>query len=198
MTALLNVARAIDWLTEWIGRAAILIVPLLVVVGFVNVILRFVGRAIGRPLSSNAIIEWQWYLFSVLFLLLFGYILKHNVNVRVDFLYANWSPKRRAIVDLIGTLLFIIPFCVFGMVLSWRPVLNSWGLQFDGTWGTWEMSPDPSGLPRAPIRSMILVGLSLLLLQAVAQVIKYIAVLNGTITGTEAAQIEAYHAAKVE
>jgi TRAP-type mannitol/chloroaromatic compound transport system permease small subunit len=198
MRLLLSLASAIDWLTEQIGRLAVMIVPLLVVIGFTNVITRFVGRAIGQQLSSNAAIEWQWYLFSILFLLLFAYILKHNVNVRVDFLYANWSPKQRAIVDLVGTLLFIIPFCLMGMYYSWGPILSSWGRQFDGTWGTWEISPDPNGLPRAPIRSMILVGLGLLLLQSISQTIKYVAVINGTLSGPEAAEIEAYQAARIE
>ncbi len=198
MHLLLSISKGIDWLTEQIGRLAVLIVPLLVVIGFVNVVTRFVGRAIGQRLSSNAVIEWQWYLFSILFLLLFAYILKHNVNVRVDFLYANWTPRQRAMVDLVGTLFFIIPFCIMGIYYSWPPILTSWGRQFDGSWGTWEVSPDPDGLPRAPIKSMILVGLGLLLLQAISQAIKYIAVLNGTIGGMEAAQIEEYHAARVE
>jgi TRAP-type mannitol/chloroaromatic compound transport system permease small subunit len=198
MRLLLSIARGIDWLTEHIGRLAVLIVPLLIVIGFTNVVTRFVGRAIGQRLSSNAVIEWQWYLFSILFLLSFAYILKHNVNVRVDFLYANWTPKQRATVDLLGTLLFIIPFCIMGMYYSWGPILTSWGRQFDGSWGTWEISPDPEGLPRAPIKSMILVGLGLLLLQSLSQTIKYIAVLNGTISGPEAEQIEEYHAARVE
>lgn len=198
MRLLLSLAGGIDWLTEQIGRLAVLIVPLLVVIGFTNVVTRFVGRAIGQRLSSNAVIEWQWYLFSVLFLLLFAYILKHNVNVRVDFLYANWTPKQRAVVDLLGTLLFIIPFCLMGIYYSWGPILTSWGRQFDGSWGTWEVSPDPDGLPRAPIKSMIIVGLALLMLQSISQVIKYIAVLNGTLSGAEAAKLEAYQAAKVE
>lgn len=198
MGPLLSLASGIDWLTEQIGRLAVWIVPLLVIIGFVNVVTRFVGRAIGRQLASNAAIEWQWYLFSILFLLLFAYILKHNVNVRVDFLYANWSPKQRAMVDLLGTLLFIIPFCLMGMYYSWGPILTSWGRQFDGTWGNWEVSPNADGLPRAPIRSMLLVGLGLLLLQSISQTIKYIAVLNGTLSGTEAAKLEAYQATKVE
>ncbi len=198
MRVLLRLAFGIDELTEFIGKIAILIVPLLSIIGFVNVVVRFVGRTIGRQLASNAAIEWQWYLFSVLFLLMFAYILKHNVNVRVDFLYANWSQKQRAVVDLVGTVLFLIPFCIMGIYFSWKPVLNSWGLQFDGTWGAWEMSPNPDGLPRAPLKSMIIVGLGLLLLQSIAQVIKYIAVLNGTLAGSEATALHDYHATAVE
>ena len=198
MRALLRLAYGIDRITELIGNVATLIVPILTIIGFGNVVVRFVGRSIGRQLASNAAIEWQWYLFSILFLLMFGYILKHNINVRVDFLYAKWDPKRRAVVDLLGTLLFLIPFCLIGIYFSWKPILTSWGLRFDGSWGPWEGSPNPDGLPRAPLKSMLIVGLGLLCLQAVSQVIKYIAVLNGTLAGSEATALQDYQATAVE
>jgi TRAP-type mannitol/chloroaromatic compound transport system permease small subunit len=55
----------------------------------------------------------------------------------------------------------------------------SWGRLPNGNWGTWEMSPDPEGLPRAPIKTMIIVAFGLLLLQSIAQAIKYLAIING-------------------
>ncbi|HRQ41964.1 MAG TPA: TRAP transporter small permease subunit [Chloroflexota bacterium] len=143
-----------------------------VFIGFANVILRYTGQYIGRRLTSNAIIEIQWYLYSLIFFFGFAYILKHNINVRVDFWYGQQSPKRKAIIDFAGHLIALVPFCILGLVVTYNPVMLSWGRRFDGSWGTWEMSPDPSGLPRAPIKTMILFGFITLLLQAIVELIR--------------------------
>ena len=171
MRGLLKVSHLIDNLSEFLGKIAIYLTLLLVVIGFYNVVARYIGRFIGQNLSSNRFIETQWYIFSIIFFLMFAYNLKHDVNVRVDFLYAKWSPRRKAWVDLIGTLLVLIPFCIMAIWVTINPVVFSWTL--------WEMSPDPGGLPRAPIKSFIIVAFGVLLLQAVAQAIKYAAVLTG-------------------
>ena len=198
MHALLRLSHAIDGAIEWIGRQMVWIVTLMIAIGFLNVVARYLGRFVGMRLTSNAIIEVQWYMFSVLFFLGFAYILKHNLNVRVDFLYAKWEPKRKALVDFLGTLLFLIPFCILGIVVTVNPVLASWGRLPNGNWGVWEISPDPDGLPRAPIKSMIIVAFTLLLLQAISQVIKYAAVLSHSVSESEAAAIEEYHAPATE
>ncbi len=179
MRTLLRMARAIDVLSEWMGNASTALVIITIAVGFYNVIARFVGRYIGVNLASNLYIEAQWYLYSLVFFLGFAYILKHDINVRVDFLYTNWTPKRQAWVNLCGTLLFLIPFCIMGIWVTFNPVLSSWGRLPNGTWGAWEMSPDPDGLPRAPLKSMIIVAFATLLLQAFSQLIKYIAIIRG-------------------
>jgi TRAP-type mannitol/chloroaromatic compound transport system permease small subunit len=179
MQSLLKIASAIDNLTEKLGWLLNWLVLLTVGVGFYNVMARYLGRFIGVQLSSNALIELQWYLFSILFLLGFAYILKHGDNVRVDFLYANFNEKQRSLVDFLGTVLFLIPFCLIGLWVTFNPVLESWGRLPDGSWGTWEISSDANGLPRAPIKTMIPIGLVLLLLQSISQAIKYLAVLLG-------------------
>jgi TRAP-type mannitol/chloroaromatic compound transport system permease small subunit len=179
MSALLKLSKWIDALTEGVGKFGNYMVLLVIAVGFYNVLGRYIGRYIGIKLSSNSFIELQWYLFSLIFFLGFSYILKHDVNVRVDFLYAKWNEKRKALIDFFGTLLFLIPFCIIGMYVTLNPVLKSWGLRPNGTWGKWEMSPDPGGLPRAPIKTMIIVAFAFLLLQAISQAIKYLAILRG-------------------
>lgn len=179
MQQLLKLAEWIDRLTEQLGKLADWIVILTVAVGFYNVMARYIGRFIGLKLSSNALIELQWYLFSLIFFFGFAYILKHGANVRVDFLYSNWSDRRKAMIDFFGTVLFLIPFCILGLVVTWNPVLLSWGRLPDGSWGQWEMSSDADGLPRAPIKTMILVAFGLLLLQAISQAIKYFAIIKG-------------------
>jgi TRAP-type mannitol/chloroaromatic compound transport system permease small subunit len=169
-----------------------------VVIGFFNVVARYFGRFVGLNLSSNAYIELQWYLFSLIFFLGFSYILKHNVNVRVDFLFTHWDEKRQAWVDLLGTVLFLIPFCIMGIYVTINPVLISWGRLPGGRWGTWEMSSDPSGLPRAPIKTMIIVAFVMLLAQAIAQVIKYAAIIQGHIEIAQEIKAESESAMPIE
>lgn len=179
MRLLLGISKVIDAITERVGRLSEWIVLLVIAIGFYNVLGRYIGRYIGLKLSSNSFIELQWYLFSLIFFLGFAYILKHGVNVRVDFLYSKWSEKRKALVDFLGTIFFLIPFCILGIYVTITPVLKSWGLRPNGTWGKWELSPDPGGLPRAPIKTMIIIAFALLLLQAVSQAIKYFAIMRG-------------------
>jgi len=168
----------IDSLIERIGRLTGWLIVLMILIGLYNVIVRYLGRYLGRTLSSNLYLELQWYLFSIIFFFGFAYVLRHNQNVRVDFLYAKWPVKRRALINLVGDLLFMIPFCIVGIIVALNPVLASWGRLPDGSWGEWELSPDANGLPRAPIKSMIIVGFVLLLLQAISETIKHIAVLT--------------------
>lgn len=179
MESLKKVVAVIEKITEGFGWLSQMIVPLTILVGFGNVVLRYLGEGLGMKLTSNRIIELQWYLYTLIFFFGFAYILKHNINVRVDFWYANQSPKTKAWIDIIGHLLALLPFCVLALYVTYSPVLSSWGLRPDGSWGTWEVSPDPDGLPRAPIKSMILVAFGLLLLQGIAEMIKLIAIVRG-------------------
>jgi TRAP-type mannitol/chloroaromatic compound transport system permease small subunit len=190
MQGLLKLSRWIDRFTEWIASGIGLLVIVTIGVGFYNVVARYIGRLVGLKLSSNALIELQWYLFALSFFFGFAYILKHGTNVRVDFLYANWSEKRKALVDFLGTVFFLIPFCVLGIWVTIDPVLTSWGFLPDGTIGTWEISADADGLPRAPIKSMIIVAFATLLIQAISQAIKYMAIFNGYTQVAEAVQAD--------
>lgn len=165
-----TIADWIDTLNEHIGRWTGWLVPLMVLIGSWNVFGRFGGQALGRNLTSNGLIEAQWYLYDLIFLLGAGYTLKHNRHVRVDVFYGNWSPRTRAIVNLLGTLFFLVPFCLFVIVVSTRFVMLSWAI--------FEQSPDPSGLPRYPIKTMIIVCYVLLLLQGIAEAIKSVLTLT--------------------
>jgi TRAP-type mannitol/chloroaromatic compound transport system permease small subunit len=171
MTAALAYQRFADRLSEWMGKISQYVVIVTVVVGFVNVVLRYTGQLAGVRLTNNGLIEAQWYLYSLIFLFGFGYILKHQVNVRVDFWFANQPRRRKAWIDIIGHSISLIPFCLIAIWVSVPQVRTSWQLN--------EQSPDPSGLPRAPIKTMIIVAFVLLLAQAVAEMVKLISVLRG-------------------
>jgi TRAP-type mannitol/chloroaromatic compound transport system permease small subunit len=178
VNTLLRVSRFIDAITERLSGFISLIVVLTILAGFLNAALRYLGQNLQRTLISNELIQIQWYLFSLLFLIGFPYLLKHNVNVRVDFLYSKWGPRRRAWVDFLGTLFFLIPFCLLAIYVTINPVLASWGRLPDGTWGPWEVSSDAGGLPLAPLKTLIIIGFFGLLVQAIAQLIKYAAILT--------------------
>ncbi|NEQ39537.1 MAG: TRAP transporter small permease subunit [Okeania sp. SIO3I5] len=172
MQILLRLSRIIDNLNELIGRLTYGLVILMVLVGVWNVIGRYLGRSIGQNLTSNALIEIQWYIFDLVFLLGGAYALKHNEHVRVDIFYTKWSPKRKALANLIGTILFLIPFSIIVVIVSWGAVVNSWAIL--------ETSPDPGGLPRYPIKTMIIVSFVLLFLQGISEAIKnYLVVFAG-------------------
>lgn len=161
---LLRISRAIDRLNRWIGQFTYGLVLIMIIVGVWNVIATVLGRRFGQSLTSNAFLEIQWYLFAIVFLLGAPYTLLQNGHVRVDIFYKDWSQKRKAWVNFLGTLLFLIPFSILMIYFSWKTVLNSWKIL--------EMSPDPSGLPRYPIKSMIIVCFVLLVLQGISEAIK--------------------------
>ena len=165
------VVRAADMLTEASGWLARLMVYILIPVGFLNVFLRYVGRYTEAQLVNNTWIEAQWYLYGVLFLMMFPYLLRHDGNVRVDFWYAERSPRVKAVIDLIGHMVGLVPFTALALWVSWKPVRESWRI--------WEQSPDPGGLPRAPLKAMILVAFILLGIQALATLIRLSAFLTG-------------------
>ena len=134
-------------------------------------ILRYTGQNIGRRLTSNAIIELQLYLYASIFLIGFAYVLKHQINVRVDFWYANQPVSRRAWIDFWGNWIGLVPFCIVGMWVSFPQAWQSISV--------WEQSPDASGLPRGPIKGLLAISFLLLLLQALSEQIKLYAVLTG-------------------
>jgi TRAP-type mannitol/chloroaromatic compound transport system permease small subunit len=218
MTILRKYVALSDAFTEWLGNLPVYIVLLTVFVGFLNVVLRYTGQVTGTRLTSNVVIELQWYLYTLIFLLGFSYILKNQVNVRVDFWFANQSPKVKATIDLIGHFIALIPFCLLALYITWDPILTSWGVLPNGEWcfvdenttsidrilyfadfldlsGRYcgEVSSDPSGLNRAPIKSVLYLAFLFLLLQAISEVIKLISVLLGKQEefGIELPEIEA-------
>ena len=125
----------------------------------------------GLSLNLTPTTELQWYLFSLIFLLGAAYGLRHDVHVRVDVLYSQLNPKKRAWIDLTGHVLFLIPFCMVMLYVSWPAVQNSWSIR--------EISPDPGGLPRYPIKMVILLSFVLLVGQGYSQILKQVSILRG-------------------
>ncbi|GMR12657.1 MAG: TRAP transporter small permease subunit [Gemmatimonadota bacterium] len=164
MRRLLRLSAAIDRANDRIGAAIQWLVLLMVGVGAFNALARYATRYTGISLSSNAYLDLQWYMFSLIFLLGAAYGLNRDVHVRVDVLYSRLSGRGRAWIDLAGSVLFLLPFCVMMLWVSWPAVRNSWVVL--------EGSPDPGGLPRYPVKTLILISFFLLFLQGVSQTIK--------------------------
>jgi len=164
--SLLQVSAYIDRLNGAIGRAVSWLILLMVLVGAFNALARYSGRFVGVNLSSNAWLELQWYLFSLVFLLAAADTLRRNAHVRVDVFYGRLDKRRQAMVDIAGIVLFLLPFCAFGLWSSWPTILASWRVL--------EVSPDPGGLPRYPIKSALLVTFVLLGLQGFSELFKRI------------------------
>ncbi len=162
----ISIARTIDALNERIGRIVLWLVLAVTLISAANALSRY-----GFGVSSNAWLEIQWYLFGAIFLLAAGYTLKHNGHVRIDVLYGRWSPQLRAWIDLVGTILFLLPLCALMIWLSWHGFLESFQRQ--------EISSDAGGLLRWPVRLLIPLGFALLGLQGVSELIKRIAFLRG-------------------
>tara|TARA_B100000029_G_scaffold248331_1_gene245174 strand:- start:67 stop:552 length:486 start_codon:yes stop_codon:yes gene_type:complete len=132
--------------------------------GLWNVIGRYVGVAIGHNLSSNRLIEGQWYLFDLAFLLGLGWTLQRQGHVRVDILQGRLNKKRQAKIELLGSLLLLLPFAVGIMIISITPTIHSWSIL--------EISPDPDGLPRYWIKTLIPISFLLLSLQGISETIR--------------------------
>ncbi|WKN41875.1 TRAP transporter small permease subunit [Tunicatimonas pelagia] len=166
--ALITISTIIDRLNERVGRGVAWLTTVLVLVIVYDVAARYLFNT-----SSAGIVELEWHLFSFIFLLGAAYALKHDRHVRVDVFYQNFSPKKQAWVNLIGTLLFLIPFCVVAMVAAWKFTINAWTIQ--------EGSPDPGGLPaRYVVKAAIPLGFLLLLLQAISLFIRSLLTLTET------------------
>ena len=171
MTRWLRLSRAIDRANNRIGRWTSWLCLLMVLVTAYNAAVRYIGAYFGFRLSSNLNLELQWYLFSLLFLLGSAAALCKGEHVRVDILYSRLSAKGRAWIDLLGTIVLMIPFSAVTLWLSWPSIRNSWAVR--------EISSDPGGLPRYPIRTFILICFLLLIVQGVSEIIKKLRVLRG-------------------
>jgi TRAP-type mannitol/chloroaromatic compound transport system permease small subunit len=168
LKALLALSRAIDAVSERIGRAVCWLVLATVLISAANATVRKLFNY-----SSNSFLEIQWYLFSAIFLFCAGYTLKHNEHVRIDIITSRFSARVRAGIDIFGTLFFLLPMAILVMWLSWPAFVEAYTRH--------EVSTNAGGLIIWPARLMIPVGFFLLIAQALSELIKRIAFLQGLI-----------------
>ena len=122
--------------------------------------------------GSIALQEAVTYLHCLVFLMGLAFTLKHDGHVRVDIFYRGFSPKSKAIVNLLGSILFLVPVCLLIFFTSWDYVLASWAIQ--------ETSAENNGLPFVYLLKTLMVLMPVtLLLQGIAEIIKSSLVISG-------------------
>ncbi len=159
------ITRLIETINSWIGKAVAWLTFLLVILICADVALRYLFS-----FSQAGFYELEWHLFAAIFLLGAAYTLRYDKHVRVDVFYSRFDQRTKAWVNLIGTCIFLLPFCFVIVYTSLAFVADSYAIL--------ESSPDPGGLPyRFIIKSTIPIGFSLLLLQGLAEILKSIRII---------------------
>ena len=171
---LLRFSNGIDRINETIGRLVSWLTTLLVALVCLDVFIRLIYSTLQRNWMPD--LEWQivgqawimeleWHFFALIFLFGAGYAYKHDKHVRVDLFYAKFSKKDQALVNIVGNLIFLIPWCIVIAYASFQYAWRSFLIR--------ETSPDPGGLPALYfIKFAITIGLILLLLQAISSTIR--------------------------
>jgi len=166
MKFLLQFSRLIDAISEAVGRAAIWLVLIAVLISAGNAVIR---KAFN--VSSNAFLEIQWYLFAAMFLLGAGYTMLRQGHVKIDVILGRFSKRTQIKVEIFGIVCFLFPFVIQVIRLSWPLVTQAYV--------SGEMSENAGGLIRWPVYALIPVGFALLGLQGVSELIKRIGFLAG-------------------
>ncbi len=156
MNVLKSFCDYIDSVNEWMGRLVGWVTLGLVLVVFVDVVMRYLFNT-----SFVFTQELEWHLFGFIFLIGAGYTLLHDGHVRVDIIYQRLGAKGRAWTNLIGVIFFLLPGCIMVIITSWKFMYSSWSIL--------EGSPDPGGIPlRFLLKGTITAGFILLTLQGLS------------------------------
>ena len=183
----LRVTHAIDELSRLAGLVAIWLVLLSALISALNAAIRYTsggllwleartGLGVFGALyslysnNSNALSDTAWYMFAATVMLGGAWTLKVNAHVRVDLVYGWVSERTRTWIDLLGGLFFLVPLCVLLIWFTWDWAWTSFATQ--------EASANAGGLPQWPAKILLPLGFALLLLQAVAEIIKCILALT--------------------
>jgi TRAP-type mannitol/chloroaromatic compound transport system permease small subunit len=150
-------ARAIDRLNETIGVTVAWLALFTVLIEFTVVLMRYVF-GVGSVKMQESIV----YMHATMFMVAAGYTLLHNGHVRCDIFYAAAPPRRKALIDLIGVFIFLLPMCALIAWAAWPYVAAAWAVR--------EGSQEGSlGIPGVfLLKTIILVFAGLLALQGIA------------------------------
>jgi TRAP-type mannitol/chloroaromatic compound transport system permease small subunit len=140
---LLKLENIINAFSDILGKIAGVLLLLLLLNVFFDVIMRYLFNDVSIGMQ-----EMEWHLYSAMFMLGIAFTLRHNGHVRVDLIYERLSRNKQAWIDILGTLLFLIPFTILVGYYGISFVIDAYEMN--------EQSGDPGGLPyRWIIKSMI-------------------------------------------
>jgi TRAP-type mannitol/chloroaromatic compound transport system permease small subunit len=155
-----NCLNGIDTFTEYSGKILAWLGLLMALLTAVIVVLRY-GFDIGSIAAQEAVI----YMHGCLFLLGASYTLKQDAHVRVDIFYRSFSPRAKAWVNSLGTIVLLLPLCIFILGVTWNYAGESWAIR--------ESSPEPGGIPAVYLLKTLLPLMALnLMLQGVAELLR--------------------------
>ena len=179
--ALLSLSKVIDAINVQIGRWCAWAILLAVAVSAINAVVRK-----AFDMSSNAWLELQWVLFSVVFLLCASWTLHDNEHIRID-IVNNLLPRwLRNTIELIGHAFFLLPLAIVLVVTGVPFFIKSYELN--------EQSGNAGGLAQWPTKSLVMIAFALLLAQGISELIKRVAVMRDLIPDPHAAQPTALEA----
>ena len=142
-------------LDKYLGNITAILLLLMMINVFTDVILRYFFHT-----GSIAFQEMEWHLFSTMFLLGISYALSSEDHVRVDFIYDNITPRKKAFVNIFGTIFMLIPFAFLIAYTSYEFVNDAYIMS--------EISEDPGGLThRWIIKAMIPFSFSILIISSI-------------------------------
>jgi len=172
MKELLAASRAIDKVSEVLGRSVAWLVVAAAVISAGNAVVR---KAFDW--SANSLLEVQWWLFAVVFLLAAPWTLAVNEHIRVDVVNSRLSKRKRDIIELVGHTLFLLPVAAMVTYTSW--------IFFFTSYAQGEQSSNAGGLPQWPIKALIPIAFAWLFVQGLSELIKRIAIMRGDLAETD-------------
>ena len=168
MHALLALSRVIDAINARLGKWVSWLVVVVVVISAGNAVMRKLF-----DMSSNAWLELQWIIFSVIFLICSPWTLMTNEHIRIDIVNNMFSKTARNVIDIVGHVAFLLPLTIVMIVTGWPFFLASYRIN--------EQSFNAGGLPQWPAKALVVIGFTLLFFQGISELIKRIAVMGGYI-----------------
>lgn len=165
---LIALSRGIDALNTRLGKWLSWLVLVVVLISATNATVRKVFDT-----SSNAWLELQWIIFSIIFLLCSPWTLISNEHIRIDIVNSAFSQRVRNIIDVVGHSIFLLPLTIIMIITSYPFFMRSFEIN--------EQSMNAGGLPQWPAKALVLIGFSLLFLQGISELIKRVAVMRGLI-----------------
>ena len=174
MKQLLAISRVIETVNGQIGKKIAWLILVAVAVATMNAIVRKVFSV-----SSNAWLELQWMLFGAVFLLCASWTLQVKEHIRIDIVNSMLPKRVRQWIELLGHVLFLMPFALLIVYHSWPFFTRSYAIN--------EQSLSAGGLPQWPAKGLVVIGFVMLSFQGISEIIKQVAVMRGDLEDDEAA-----------